>query len=92
MPSTTPSIDEMADDVIDNWLPKVSDYERQMFIQSEETDLVQFHHGLGTDIRNTYDLWSIIWEPQIVEGIDMSADHPDAVSMAVITTVWKRLQ
>lgn len=90
--SKIPSVDEMANDVISNWFPKVSEYERNEFISTAKDDLIRFHHGLGTDIRNAYGLWNLKWKPQIVDGIDVSSGHPDAVTMSVITKVWERLQ
>lgn len=90
--SKIPSVDEMVDDLISNWLPKVSEYERDQFVGCAKDDLIQFHHGLGTDIRNAYGLWGLSWEPDIIDGADHSDNHPDAVSMKVITKVWERLQ
>ena len=90
--STIPSVDEMAEQVLSNWFPKVSEFERDEFINTDRDDLIRFHHGLGTDIRNAYGLWNLKWKPQLIDGIDVSPGHPDAVAMAVITTAWERLQ
>lgn len=54
--------------------------------------LSQYHHNLGTWIRNTYNLWEIKWEPVIIDGADHSPFHPDQLSMTIIEEVWKRGQ
>lgn len=64
---------------------------KQMFLETPREKLIQFHHGMGTAIRNKYNLWEIPWEPEIVNGIDMSPYHPDQVSMTLIERVWDEL-
>ena len=53
-------------------------------------DLISLHHGMGTWIRNNYNLWEIPWTPEIREGVDYSPEHPDAISQTIIEELWKR--
>lgn len=56
-----------------------------------EENLIDWHHSLGQHIRNKYKLWSRSWIPNIVNGIDISEDHPDAISMKIIEEIYKML-
>ena len=68
----------------------------------QRDDLMSLHHDLGRFIRNRYQLWhtnplTFGWREYpkgrlIVDGVDHSADHPDAVSSRVIYALWMYLQ
>lgn len=58
----------------------------------QKADLIQYHSGIGMAIRNAYNLWKVKWKPKIVNGVDMSPDHPDQVSMKIIERLWEKLQ
>ena len=47
-------------------------------------DPVMMHHSLGRHLRNHASLWESDWEPVLVDGVDYSRDHPDAISSQVI--------
>ena len=72
------------------WLYESSFDERKAFLNSSKGDLVRWHHTIGQDIRNHYNLWGRSWTPDIVDGFDVSPDHPDQLSMRVIEEVWLR--
>lgn len=61
------------------------------FFETPEHMLIRYHSSLGQSIRNEFGLWENDWTPEIVDGCDMSDDHPDAISMRVIREVWKRV-
>ena len=42
------------------------------------------HHTLGRHLRNHANLWEDGWEPELVDGVDYSPNHPDAISSKVI--------
>ena len=60
------------------------------FRAMKEEDLIGLHHGLGTAIRNRFKLWEEPWEPEIRDGVDVSPDHPDAISQRVIVETWRQ--
>lgn len=45
-------------------------------------DLIRYHHSIGRDIRNHYNLWGM----RIY-----SKEHPDAVSMRIMNKVWEKI-
>lgn len=54
-------------------------------------DLISWHHGLGTFIRNRYRLWERKWEPEVRDGVDYSPNHPDSLSQRIIEEFHKKL-
>lgn len=44
----------------------------------------EMHIALGRHLRNHAHLWEYPWEPELVNGVDYSKNHPDAVSNQVI--------
>lgn len=78
--------------IVSNWLDEAPTQHKAEFINMDKAKLIQYHHSLGRDIRNEFGLWQYSWTPQLENGFDMSPDHPDAVSMRVIETVWEKAQ
>jgi hypothetical protein len=52
----------------------------------DHSSLYEYHHGFGTWIRNTYDLWKL----NALEGTPYAGQHPDDVSMIIIREIWKK--
>ena len=63
--------------------------ERLIFTDRTQESLVEYHHSLGRRIRNEFEFWKIKWEPEMVNGVDVSPAHPDAISMRIIEAVWE---
>ena len=72
------------------WLDEADYHTRREFVKLDARDMIKFHHSVGQDIRNHFKLWTYGWEPMIENGIDMSPDHPDAVSNRVLVEVHRR--
>ena len=53
----------------------------------EEHELICFHTSAGRHIRNTYGLWSLSHAPEIVDGVDVSPNHPDTISGLILQHV-----
>lgn len=85
-----PSIEKMVGEML-IWWNRLSQTERERtgLLGCAEEDLIKFHHNLGQDIRNSFELWRCTWYPEIVDGVDMSPEHPDQVSMTVIEELWR---
>lgn len=84
-----PSFEDMVTNVSE-WLHSTDEALRNRFLNSKFEDLVTYHHSLGRTIRNHFSLWQWAWEPVLEDGIDVSTNHPDNVSMRVIEEVWKQ--
>lgn len=85
-----PSTKSMVADLL-IWWNRLAQAERERsgLLGCSKEDLIQFHNTIGKDVRNSFGLWQCTWYPEIVDGVDMSPEHPDQVSMTVIEEVWR---
>jgi len=81
-------IKDLQNEILQHW----SEDEKNNFFISEwgSSSLAGYHHTFGRYIRNKYSLWKIDWEPELIDGVDHSPEHPDNVSSLIIKEVWKR--
>jgi len=79
-------------DIVYGWYLEQDVNSQNSFRTCDEQYLYDYHHSLGRDIRNHFKLWDTNWIPEIVEGVDFSENHPDAISMEVIKQVWCKIQ
>ena len=84
-------IDYMAS-IAHDWYRELSERAQLKFRNTSESDLVEYHSTLGRDIRNYFKLWDRKWTIELENGVDVSPNHPDALSMATIRELWKRVQ
>jgi hypothetical protein len=85
--TTRLSENEIVTEVL-TWLTEESPEIQKQFKDCQFEDLISYHHTLGRDIRNHFGLWEYMWEPKLIDGVDCSEEHPDAISMRVIEKVW----
>jgi hypothetical protein len=71
-------------------LVSLSDEDKATLRNTKEDDLIMFHHGWGTGIRNHYGLWR--GNGKLIESVCGKGCHPDDASMVIIETVWSALQ
>lgn len=81
-------------DIVMNMLAHTEVAEIEALSKLEESDLIQFHHTVGREIRNEYNLWHehcplTKSNPIIVDGVDINPLHPDSVSQLIIVEMWK---
>lgn len=57
---------------------------------TKKEDLIKFHHGWGTGIRNHYGLWR--GNDNLILSACGKPCHPDDASMVIIEAVWSALQ
>lgn len=69
-------------------LSTMTDIEKELIRRSTEEELINFHFGLGADVRNKFGLWDDNYELLISCG----ELEPDAASMVIIKAVWEALQ
>lgn len=79
---------EIIDEVY-SWY-KAWSWEDQEYFRTHNT--VEFHHGIGRNIRNHFGLWQRpAHTPEIDDrGVDMSPNHPDAISSRILKAVQER--
>lgn len=85
-----PTIGEMSDVVL-GWLDEQPPDTQQEFKDVPFSHLGEYHHTLGRSIRNHFKLWETKWEPELINGVDFSNNHPDSISMRVIEHAWLQL-
>lgn len=79
----------------DHVAQSLDDESRTIVKSTEYDDLIQFHHGWGTGIRNASGLWAGNDELNLSCARLRDRDskmHPDNVSMIIIEEVWKLLR
>lgn len=95
------SAQEKSDLGADNWpasvqatvadiLKSLSDEDKATLRKTRKDDLIMFHHGWGTGIRNHYGLWR--GNDKLIESACGKGCHPDDASMVIIEAVWLALQ
>lgn len=68
-------------------LNELSEDNLNQIADSPEDQLIQFHHGLGTAIRNKFNLWG----NNLLLLRDTGKRHPDDASMVIIEALWKEI-
>lgn len=71
-------------------LSSLSDADKATVRETKKEDLIRFHHGWGTGIRNHYGLWR--GNEELIESACGRRCHPDEASMAIIEAAWTALQ
>jgi|GEM_PF-2511373 len=56
---------------------------------TKRSNLIKYHHGWGTNIRNTFGLWG--GNKELIKSICNTPCHPDNASMQIIEAVWDKL-
>lgn len=85
------TFDEMVAQVTE-WLYAAPPELQTEFLTTKKEKLIAYHNTVGRDIRNEFQLWNRPWTKQLDDqGVDMSEDHPDHISMRVLETVWDNL-
>jgi hypothetical protein len=71
-------------------LSTMPDKDKEIVRKTKKEELVQFHHGWGTGIRNHYGLWR--GNNKLIEDACGKDCHPDDASSVIIKAVWTALQ
>lgn len=91
--------------IIDDVVSKMTEEDKQELATLQYEDMIKFHHGVGTFIRNEYKLWernnplTALWvidnesgnEKFIIDGVDHHPCHPDAVSMDILYGIYEKV-
>ena len=76
------------DEAVTRILSTMPEKDRKVVRETAKDDLIRFHHGWGTGIRNSFGLWR--GNTALLE--DTKEKHPDDASMVIIEAVWARLR
>jgi hypothetical protein len=100
-PQTTANVPKPSDEpwpttcdaAVDHVLERLDHESREIVRGTRREDLIQFHHGWGTGIRNDLGMWRgnstlIASCVALRPGTEF---HPDSASMIIIEGVWERL-
>ena len=68
----------------------MSEADKATVRKTKKADLIQFHHGWGTGIRNHYGLWR--GNHKLLESACGNPCVPDDASVIIIENVWKELR
>jgi len=84
--------DESMVQAVYEWWCGSGDPLQEQFKNCKESQLWEYHHSLGRSIRNHFELWKYERIPELENDVDVSDEHPDAISMRVIKLVWDKVQ
>ena len=82
MTSNFNALDTIVQDIIKN----MTEVDKLNVIDTSEEELIMFHHGWGTGIRNFYGLWH---NKELLNNLE--AKDADEASRIIIKAVWKVL-
>ena len=69
-------------------ISEMSDEDKATIRNTKRGELIKYHHGWGTGIRNEFGLWG--GNAALMK--DTGSNHPDSASMVIINAVWLELQ
>ena len=77
-------------EAVDRITEKLDTKARETLLNAKRDDLIRFHHGWGTGIRNSMCLWGGN-ESLLRSACGGELCHPDDASMKIMESVWDRL-
>ena len=81
---------ETVDAVVQDIIKGMPQQDQKRIRETSREDLIQFHHGWGTGIRNYYGLWR--GNKKLILSACGKPCQPDDASMIIIEAVWEALQ
>jgi hypothetical protein len=79
---------ESVDEAVDIFLSRLSNEEKEHLSKTPQQNLIKFHYGLGSRIRNDFGLWAGNTQLLLACG----KNHPDDASQEILEQVWIKLQ
>ena len=77
-------------EAVDHMISALGREEKELIKNADEAELVQFHFGLGTGIREVFQLWH--GNKDLLKSCGSEEMHPDDAAMVIIEALWRRLQ
>lgn len=88
MATQAPGWPKTVEEAAQRILETMSEEDRKRVRETHRQDLIRFHHGWGSGIRNAFGLWQ--GNTALLES--SGCVHPDDCSMVIIERVWEKLQ
>jgi len=79
---------------VERLLSGLSEQDKATIASTPESELLRFHHGWGTGIRNDFGLWrgNQDLRRSCVELGGPGSGHPDGASAVIVKAVWNRIK
>jgi hypothetical protein len=77
-------------EAVDHMISALDREEKELIRTADETDLGQFHFGLGTGMREVFKLWH--GNRDLLKSSGSEDMHPDDATMVIVEALWRRLQ
>jgi len=90
MPFAENRIPRTVQEAVDQMIAALGREEKESIRTVDETDLGQFHFGLGTGIREVFKLWH--GNKDLLKSCGSEDIHPDDATMVIVEALWRRLQ
>lgn len=78
-------------DIVYAWIVELPPDAVDVFRKCDRKNLTRYHMTIGRRIRDDFKLWSYQWTPELIDGVDYSAFHPENISLSIIESVWDRI-
>jgi hypothetical protein len=80
------------DDIVEVLYERMKDLPGvEVFIETPRESVAAQYFNLGQSIRNEFKLWTRKWKSKMINRMDYSEDHPDAVSARIIEKLQDKL-
>ena len=79
------------EEAVSTIVAELSGKDTETLCRTKKEDLILYHHGWGTGIRNSFGLWGGN-KALLRSACGGELCHPDDASMIIIEGVWTRLQ
>ena len=76
-------------EAVDHIISTMPEDDAELIMNTPKDELINYHHGWGTGIRNAFGLWK--GNEELIESACGEPCHPDDASMKIIEAVWKEL-
>lgn len=86
--NTKQKLPRTVEEAVNQILKEMSETDKETIRNKKKGELIMYHHGWGTAIRNSFGLWGN--NQALLE--DTGKNHPDGASMVIIEAVWEKLQ
>jgi len=90
MPFAEARLPKTVEEAVDYMVAVLGRDEKELIRTADEADLGQFHFGLGTGIREAFNLWH--GNEELLKSCGSEKMHPDEASTVIIEALWRQLQ